>query len=62
MSDDIIEKCVWAQDDWDCDVWATDCGKHFSIIEGTPTENSFRFCCYCGKPIEEAPYEEPKYD
>lgn len=55
-----LEKCVWSQDDWDSDVWGTGCGNYFSIIEGTPTENDFRFCCYCGKPVDEAPCEEPE--
>lgn len=23
------------------------------ITEGTPSENKMRFCCYCGRPINE---------
>jgi hypothetical protein len=34
--------------------WSTGCGDAFIILDGTPTENKMNFCCYCGKPINEA--------
>lgn len=41
---------AWAEQD--C-VWETDCGEqHIFFVDG-PKENKCRFCCYCGKPLEE---------
>lgn len=48
--------CTWDQDGDDSDVWATDCSHYFSIIEGTPAECGFRYCCYCGRPLVESPH------
>lgn len=48
--------CDWRQEDWDNDCWQTTCGEAFSIIEGKPSENNMKFCCYCGKPLVEHPY------
>lgn len=45
--------CLWTRADDDTDLWETSCGEEFCIIEGTPKENKMRFCCYCGKPLEE---------
>jgi len=57
MKSDVVEKCEWT-DDGSTDLFSsgtfiTDCGQYFTIIEGTPTENGFKYCCYCGSPIEE---------
>ena len=46
------EKCKWTQDDWH-GAYDTDCGQCFSINAGTLVENGMRFCCYCGKELEE---------
>ena len=46
--------CLWSRDgDEEHDVWGTSCGRYFTIIEGTPTDNEMRFCCYCGGNLEE---------
>jgi hypothetical protein len=38
----------------DCEVWSTDCGNEFLLTtDGTPFENGFKYCCYCGKRIRE---------
>ena len=50
--------CAWSQDGEDSDTWQTDCGGLFSIIDGKPSENNMRFCCYCGKSMTEHPHEE----
>lgn len=47
------ETCTWFEDE-DSDLWETSCGGMFSIIEGTPSENSMKFCCYCGKLLQES--------
>lgn len=46
------EACKWTQEDYDSDVWNTDCGDAMCLNEGTPGDNFMRFCCYCGKPLE----------
>lgn len=43
------ETCGWAHDE--DGIWQTDCGEAFVLMDGTPEENDFRFCCYCGKNL-----------
>lgn len=47
--------CDWWEtpDDADGVVWKTKCGDAFFCNDGTPTENRFQFCCFCGAPINE---------
>jgi hypothetical protein len=45
--------CVWCLEDADNGTWETGCGMAFSLITDTVKENEFKFCLYCGKPIEE---------
>lgn len=40
--------CDWHQDGEDSETWQTGCGHYFTIIDGTPTDNEFRHCCFCG--------------
>ena len=44
-------ECHWYQEDEDSDVWQTQCGHYMTIIEGTPAENEFAHCCFCGKSL-----------
>lgn len=46
--------CVWHNDPETDNSWGTSCRHLFEIYDGTPTENSMTFCCYCGKPIRES--------
>lgn len=46
--------CVWTEE-MDGDCWDSSCGESFVLIEGTPKENDFKFCAYCGKEIQEKP-------
>jgi hypothetical protein len=42
-------ECEWKCDpNPDCEVWETTCGEAFQFETDGPTENKFRFCCYCG--------------
>lgn len=51
--------CIWAQDgDADSDTWATGCRHYFTLNDGGPTDNEMRFCCYCGRPLIEVPWED----
>lgn len=45
------ETCDWTPDE--DGNWRTECGDICIIIEGTPRENSMRFCTYCGLKIRE---------
>jgi hypothetical protein len=47
------QSCLWSRADDDTDCWETSCDQAFSIIDGTPAENSMKFCTFCGKPVEE---------
>lgn len=52
-------KCGWTPDGYDGDgAYATDCGQLFVLNAGTPYENEFRYCCYCGRPLVEEPLPE----
>jgi len=35
------------------DHWDTSCHHRFTLNDGTPSENRMKFCCYCGKPLNE---------
>ena len=50
LSDDELGRCLWKhQEDEDC--WDTECGNKFVLEVGTPIENDFHFCPYCGKGL-----------
>lgn len=53
MTDNSSTDCMWGLDDPDYGTWGTSCGHYFSLEDGTPTDNSMAFCCFCGKPIKE---------
>ena len=59
MTEGVVDRmasCAWRQDgDGPYD---TDCGHRFEITEGTPSENSMKFCCYCGNQLEQVLYVE----
>lgn len=47
------ETCVWSLDDlMEGDLWETDCGQAFQFNDDGPEGNHFKFCYYCGKPLE----------
>ena len=51
--------CVWNEDAPDWSMWETTCGNAFTFNDGGPTDNDFKFCPYCGNPIESSPYVDP---
>ena len=57
QSNDNTETCKWTQDDYESDSWNTDCHQSFIFNDGTPEENSAKFCTYCGKPLEQVIFE-----
>lgn len=42
--------CIWHECE---ECWETSCGNAFIINDGTPEENGFRFCTYCGEEVEQ---------
>ena len=55
-----ISMCKWTEDE--DGTWITDCNGMFVISEGTPMLNDMRFCCYCGKPLDQVDWEWPNDD
>lgn len=41
------KRCLWTFDA-DTSSWDTSCNGKFTFFEGSPTENSFQYCPYCG--------------
>lgn len=50
--------CIWSQEEEGCFDFVTSCNQDFQFYEGTPKENEFKFCPFCGKEIEEELIEE----
>ena len=51
---DMEDKCKWQIDDKrfpDSGDYGTDCLNVFSFPDGTPEENGFNYCPFCGKEI-----------
>ena len=48
-------ECVWVEDAGvDTDgIYYTECHNSFYIIDGTPQDNNFKYCPYCGKILKE---------
>ena len=51
---DLALECKWKLEDEDVNLYATGCKKYHLLDEGTPGENKYRYCPYCGKKIKEA--------
>ncbi|MFA6242681.1 MAG: hypothetical protein WC655_17210 [Candidatus Hydrogenedentales bacterium] len=43
--------CFWTRADDDTDMWETRCKQAFQFNDGTPKQNGFKFCPYCGRKI-----------
>lgn len=44
--------CEWRLCDEEANVYDTSCRNPHILIEGTPEQNNYRFCPYCGKKIK----------
>lgn len=49
------KKCLWEEDEDGC--WETTCKHNFLVNDGTPSDNSMVYCCFCGNEIEEVLFE-----
>lgn len=45
--------CEWKLEDEEANLYVTKCEQRQLIFEGTPTENGYKFCPYCGRKILE---------
>ena len=43
--------CEWKLEDEEANLYLTGCQQRQLIFEGTPKENGYRYCHYCGKKI-----------
>ncbi len=43
--------CKWTPDN--DGNWETECGNYHTFFEGSPLENEYVFCPYCGNLLEE---------
>ena len=50
VSDDV---CEWRLCDEEANVYDTSCRNPHILIQGTPKENNYEYCPYCGKKIKE---------
>ena len=48
----IDDVCEWMLCDKEANVYDTSCKNPHILIEGTPRENNYSYCPYCGKKIE----------
>ena len=49
VSDDV---CEWELEDEEANLYLTGCQQRQLLFEGTPKENGYRYCPYCGKKIK----------
>lgn len=49
--DTTMKYCHWREDE--NGAWDTGCGEKWEFTNGTPQENRFLFCPFCGDTIEE---------
>lgn len=52
------EYCTWSEDE--DGVWWTVCKEMHEFYDGTPKDNNYKFCPYCGKELEEVGYKNEK--
>ena len=45
-------ECKWKLEDAEGNLYATECKNRKLIFEGTPKENGYRYCPYCGRKIK----------
>lgn len=43
--------CDWREDE--DGNWDTGCGQKHVLLDGGPTDNHMRYCCYCGSRLRE---------
>lgn len=55
----IPSDCYWTlSDEFEGDAWLSGCSLLHSFFEGTPVDNNFHFCPYCGGFLVQQEEEE----
>jgi hypothetical protein len=52
MPENVCEWMETKEDPFGDPLYSTGCGHLAQLIEGTPEENQFKFCPFCGKEIQ----------
>jgi len=47
----IENTCKWERMDDESDCYETSCDQAFCLTDGTPKENGFAYCAFCGKKL-----------
>jgi hypothetical protein len=58
-------QCEWHEEDEDSQCYATTCNQAFqfdSDCDCGPSENGFKFCCFCGSTLIEVRYQRDDDD
>ena len=53
-----VGECEWSEDE--NGIYDTSCGGVFELMSGTPEENNFKCCCYCGGVLKQKLFEQPR--
>lgn len=56
-----VRACTWTEDD-DTGAYDTACNNKHIFIEGTPAENGYRFCPYCGGALVDGATKKEESD
>ena len=52
-TDKVVEQsCEWNLEDVESNLYVTGCENRELIFEGTPEENGYKYCPYCGRKIK----------
>ena len=57
-----MDKCDWIQEYEEADCYNTLCNNSFCLNDGNPVSNNMKYCCFCGKEINEILFEEEDED
>ena len=52
LDDTHDDVCEWKLEDEEANLYLTGCQQRQLLFEGTPKENGYRYCPYCGKKIK----------
>lgn len=53
----MAKECIWTEDDTGL-VFETACDGEL-LLDGNPTDNEMKFCCFCGKRLVYQPRTRP---
>lgn len=48
--------CRWMEEP-NGEYWHSDCGNDITFEDSAPDSDGMKWCCYCGKPLQAAPFD-----